>query len=266
MQTRAMTIRLELELAPECLTGRAVPDSGTHRRFSGWLGLVAAIDALLADLDEGADMTDTIAPGVAVITRDDPAYDDVRHAWNLAVDQRPAAVALPSTAAEVVAAVEYAASRGLRTAPQATGHNALRASLEDTVLVKTERMTAVDVDPERRIARVEAGALWQDVTLAAAEHGLIGLAGSSPDVGVAGYALGGGLSWLARSKGLATNHVVAIEAVLADGPQVRADRDNEPDLFWAMRGGGGSFAVATAFEIELFPITEIYGGMFAYPS
>jgi FAD/FMN-containing dehydrogenase len=265
MQTRAMTIRLDLELAPECLTGRAIPDRGAHRKFSGWLGLVAAIDALLADFDQGADMTDTIAPGVAVVTPDDPHYDDARRAWNLAVDQRPAAVALPSSVDEVVAAVEYAASRGLQVAPQSTGHNPLSASLEDTVLLKTERLCGVSIDPQRRIARVEAGALWQDVTSAAAEHGLIGLAGSSPDVGVAGYALGGGLSWLARSKGLATNHVVSIEAVLADGTQVRASADENPDLFWAMRGGGGSFAVATAFEIELFPITDIYAGMFVYP-
>jgi FAD/FMN-containing dehydrogenase len=265
MQTRAMTIRLDLELAPECLSGRAIPDRGAHRKFSGWLGLVAAIDALLADFDQGTDMTDTIAPGVTVITPDDPHYDDARRAWNLAFDQRPAAVALPTSVDEVVAAVEYAASRGLQVAPQSTGHNPLHHSLEDTVLLKTERMCAVTIDPERRVARVEAGALWQDVTAAAYEHGLIGLAGSSPDVGVAGYALGGGLSWLARDKGLATNHVVSIEAVLADGTVVRAAADENPDLFWAMRGGGGAFAVATAFEIELFPITEIYAGMLVYP-
>ena len=210
-------------------------------------------------------MTDTIVPGVAVVTPDEPHYDDARRAWNLAADQRPAAVALPTNVDEVVAAVEYAASRGLQVAPQSTGHNALSASLEDTVLLKTERMCAVTVDPHRRIAHVESGALWQDVTAAAAEHGLIGLAGSSPDVGVAGYALGGGLSWLARDKGLAANHVVSIEAVLADGTVVRASADEHPDLFWAMRGGGGSFAVATAFEIELFPITDIYAGMFVYP-
>jgi FAD/FMN-containing dehydrogenase len=260
-----MTIRLDLELAPECLSGRAIPDRGAHRKFSGWLGLVAAIDALLADFDQGTEMTDTIAPGVTVITPDEPHYDDARRAWNLAFDQRPAAVALPTSVDEVVAAVEYAASHGLQVAPQATGHNPLHHSLEDTVLLKTERMCAVTIDPERRVARVESGALWQDVTTAAYEHGLIGLAGSSPDVGVAGYALGGGLSWLARDKGLATNHVISIEAVLADGSVVRAAADENPDLFWAMRGGGGSFAVATAFEIELFPITEIYAGMLVYP-
>jgi FAD/FMN-containing dehydrogenase len=254
MQTRAVTIRLDLELSPDCLTGRATPDRGAHRKFSGWLGLVAAIDALL---DQGPEMTDTIAPGVTIVTPDDPHYDDARRAWNLAFDQRPAAVALPSSVDEVVAAVEFAASRGLQVAPQATGHNPYSVSLEDTVLLKTERLVGVTIDPVARTARVEAGALWQDVTAAAAEHGLIALAGSSPDVGVAGYALGGGLSWLAREKGLASNHVVAIEAVLADGSPVRATAAEHPDLFWAMRGGGGSFAVATAYEIELFPINEI---------
>ncbi|MEA2478102.1 MAG: hypothetical protein QOJ07_24 [Thermoleophilaceae bacterium] len=264
MHSRARTIRLELEHSPDSLTGRACPDCGADKEFSGWLGMVAAIDALLAD--QGDPMSDSMTmPTLALVTPDDVGYDAARQAFNLLADQRPAAVARPTSAAEVAAVVSYARENGLRIAPQSTGHNPPTASLAGSVLLRTDRMRGVTIDAERRVAYVEAGAEWEDVTTKAAEHGLAGLAGSSPNVGVAGYALGGGLSWLARSKGLATNHVIAFEVVMADGRQVRVDRDNEPELFWALRGGGGSFAVATAFEIELFPIAEVYAGMLVFP-
>ena len=136
----------------------------------------------------------------AVVLPHDPRWNEARVAWNLAVDQQPAAVALPESAADVMAVVRWARSRGLRVAPQGTGHNAAAmGSLAHTVLVKTERMRGVEIDAERRIARVEAGVLWAEVSEAAAEHGLAALAGSSPDVGVVGYSLGGGISWLATS-------------------------------------------------------------------
>jgi hypothetical protein len=126
-------------------------------------------------------------------------------------------------------------------------------------------MRGVAIDPEQRIARVEAGTLWLEVVEAAAPHGLAALAGSSPDVGVVGYTLGGGMSFLGRKHGLAANHVHAIELVTADGRLVRADRDHEPDLFWALRGGGGSIGVVTAIEFELLPITQAYAGILWYP-
>jgi FAD/FMN-containing dehydrogenase len=107
--------------------------------------------------------------------------------------------------------------------------------------------------------------IWIEVVEAAAEHGLAALAGSSPDVGVVGYTLGGGLSWLVRKYGLAANKVTAVELVTADGRLVRADRDNEPDLFWALRGGGGSFGVVTALEFRLYPLTEVYAGVMFWP-
>ena len=125
------------------------------------------------------------------------------------------------------------------------------ASLEDAILVKTERMRRVEIDAAARRARVEGGAVWADVVEPAAEQGFVVLHGSSPDVGVAGYSLGGGMGWLARSRGLSANSVTAVEVVTADGRLVRADRDNEPDLFWAVRGGGGNFGVVTALEIQL---------------
>ena len=204
-------------------------------------------------------------PGRVVIP-EDVRFDEARRAWNLAVDQRPAAVAFPESPQDVAAVVLFAREFGLRVAAQGTGHSAgPLGSLEDTILLKTERMRGVSVDSARRTARVEAGVAWLEVVEAAAQHGLAALAGSSPDVGVVGYTLGGGLSFLGRKHGLAANHVRAIELVTADGRLVRADPENEPDLFWALRGGGGSFAIVTAIEFELFPITRAYAGILWYP-
>ena len=192
----------------------------------------------------------------------DPGYDEARTPWNVAVDQRPAAVAYPVDADEVSDVVRVAAAAGLRIAPQGTGHNAgPLGPLDDVVLLRTSAMTGVLVDPERRVARVQAGALWQDVVEAAAAHGLAALHGSSPDVGVVGYSLGGGIGWYARQLGMATNSVVGVDLVLADGSQLRADADTNPDVFWAVRGGGGNFGVVTAMELRLFDIETAYAGM-----
>ena len=201
-----------------------------------------------------------------MVVPDDERFGSARQAWNLAVDQRPAAVVLPESAADVAAAVRYAAQHGLRVAAQGTGHNAgPLASLADTVLIKTERMRGIRIDPVARTARVQAGVVWLDVVHAAARHGLAALAGSSPDVGVIGYTIGGGVSFLGRKYGLAANSVLAIEVVTADGRLVRADAEHEPDLFWALRGGGGSFGVVTGLEFRLYPITEAYAGVLWYP-
>jgi len=201
-----------------------------------------------------------------VVLHSDQRFDGARRAWNLAIDQRPAAVVFPESAAEVAAAVGYAAERGLRIAAQGTGHNAgPLGALTDTVLLRTDRMRGIRVDPAARTARAEAGVVWLDVVQAAAEHGLAALAGSSPDVGVVGYTLGGGMSFLGRRYGLAANNVVAAEVVTADGHLVRADAEHEPDLFWALRGGGGSFGIVTALEFRLFPHTQAYAGALWYP-
>jgi hypothetical protein len=201
-----------------------------------------------------------------VVLPGDGRFDDARRAWNLAIDQRPAAVAFPESDADVAAAVRYAAGRGLRVAAQGTGHNTgPLGPLADTMLVRTDKMRGIRIDPQARTARVQAGVVWIDVVQAAARHGLAALAGSSPDVGVTGYTLGGGLSFLGRKYGLAANNVVAAEIVTADGRQVRADAGHEPDLFWALRGGGGSFGVVTALEFRLFPHTHAYAGALWYP-
>jgi FAD/FMN-containing dehydrogenase len=196
----------------------------------------------------------------------DPGYDQARQAWNLHVDQRPAFVVFPESADDVVAIVDHARRHGLRIAPQGTGHNASPIAWDaNTVLLSTSRMRSVVIDVPRRRARVAAGTLWLEVTAPASEHGLAPLAGSSPDVGVVGYCLGGGVSWLARMHGLAANSVLAIELVTADGRLRRVDAEHDADLFWALRGGGGSFGVVTAMEIALHPMPELYAGAMFWP-
>ena len=195
-----------------------------------------------------------------------PGWDEARKAWDLAVDQHPAAIALPESVAGVAAAVGFARRHGLRVATQGTGHNAAPLGpLGDTVLVKTHRMRQVRIDPDARTARAQAGAVWADVVGPAAGHGLAALAGSSPNVGVVGYTLGGGMGWLGRAYGLSASNVESFEAVTADGRLVRADACTEPDLFWALRGGGGSFAVVTAVGLRLFGVTEVYAGLLWWP-
>jgi FAD/FMN-containing dehydrogenase len=203
--------------------------------------------------------------GEVVLPRD-AGWDTARPAWNLSVDQRPVAVVFAEAAGDVAAVVEVAGAHGMRVAAQGTGHSAApMGPLEGTILIKTSRMRDVEIDAEAKRARVGAGALWGEVVPAAAERGLAALAGSAKDVGVVGYTLGGGIGWLARRHGLACSSVLAVEAVTADGRIVRADVDGEPDLFWAVRGGGGSFAIVTALEFALYPVAKVYAGALFWP-
>jgi FAD binding domain/Berberine and berberine like len=204
--------------------------------------------------------------GGKIVLPQDGGWDDARVAWNLAVDQQPAAVVFPESVEDVVAAVELARAFELRVAAQGTGHNAgPLGRLDDTILVRTDRLRGIEVDPERRIARVDAGVRSAELVEAAARHRLSPLPGSSPDVGVVGYTLGGGFSWFGRKYGLAANSVHAVELVTADGRFVRADSEHDPDLFWALRGGGGTFGVVTALELRLVPVTEVYAGILWWP-
>jgi hypothetical protein len=207
-----------------------------------------------------SEATELVRPG-------EDGWDSARAAWNLAIDQRPAMVARPGGVEEVAAVVKFARENGLRVAVQAAGHSAgaLAGVGEDTLLLKTGRMIGAEVDAENRRARVGAAAKWRDVGALASPLGLAGLSGSSAEVGVVGYTLGGGQGWLARKYGLACNSVLAAEVVTADGEVVRADREHEPDLFWALRGGGGNFGAVTALEFELYPVAELYAGMLAWP-
>jgi FAD/FMN-containing dehydrogenase len=203
----------------------------------------------------------------AVVAPGDADYESARLAWNLTAQQRPALVVVADRPDDVLAAVNFAREHGLRVAAQGTGHNAgPLGEADDAILVKTHKMRGVEIDAEARIARVEAGAQWKDVAGPASELGLAALAGSSPDVGVVGYSLGGGMGWLARKLGLATNSVTAIEIVTADGRLVRADEHEHSDLFWALRGGGGNFGVVTAMEFRLYEIPSIVAGAMIWPA
>jgi FAD/FMN-containing dehydrogenase len=148
-------------------------------------------------------------------------------------------------------------------AVQGGGHGHPRAA-NDALLVNFAGMTHVEMASDR-IARVEAGAKWRDVIAAAATHGLAPLNGFSGTVGVSGYLLGGGIGWLTREYGAAAGSLRAAQVVTADGRLLRVDDRNHADLFWALRGGGGNFGVVTSFELELYPVKEIFGGFVAYP-
>jgi FAD/FMN-containing dehydrogenase len=202
----------------------------------------------------------------AVVSPADAAYHEARLAWNLAADQHPAAVVFPENESDVAFAVAYAREAGLRVSVQGTGHNPMPlGEMRDSILIRTSRMRQVDIDPGARRARVQAGAIWSDVAGPANAHGLAALVGSSPDVGVVGYSLGGGIGYLGRKHGIQANSVTAIELVTADGELVRVDADHDPDLFWALRGGGGNFGVVTAMEFRLYPVSALYGGWLIWP-
>jgi len=197
-----------------------------------------------------------------------PHYDTARRAWNLHADQRPAAVCVATSVEHVQAAVGYARAHRLRIAARTTGHLAQTLpDLRDTLLLRLELHDGdVSVDPAARIARIKAGARWGDVVEAVAPHGLAVMHGSSPSVGVIGYLLGGGLSFYGRAHGLAVNHVRAFEVVTADGTRRRVDHHNGAELFYALRGGGGSFAIVTAVELGLLPYAEVTGGAMFFPA
>ena len=201
---------------------------------------------------------------VLVRDHDDPAALELEAAaWNVAVSHRPAVVVAASCATDVVAAVRFARGEGLSVAVQGTGHGATSA-FDDGVLVTTRRMADVTVDLERHTARVGAGAVWRDVVAATAPHGLAPLSGSASGVGVAGFTLGGGMGLLSRKHGFAADRVRSLDVVTADGRLRHVAARTEPDLFWALRGGKGSFGVVTALELELVELPELVAGALVY--
>ena len=202
----------------------------------------------------------------SVLAPGDEGWDEARIPWNVAFDQQPALIVVPSNSADVQAVVRFALANGLRLVPQGTGHGvASLGDVSDAVLVRMHNLRNVEIDVEAQQIRVGAGAIWGDVVTPAAEHGFAVLHGSSPDVGVAGYTLGGGLGWLARKHGLAANSLTAIELVTADGEFHRVDHTHERDLFFALRGGGGNFGIVTAFEYKLFPLETVFAGWLIWP-
>ncbi|WP_308282864.1 FAD-binding oxidoreductase [Pseudonocardia nigra] len=194
-----------------------------------------------------------------VLRRGAEGFDGERAGFQTASRHEPDVLVGATGAEDVRAAVTFAAERGLPVTVEATGHGRAVPALGG-VLIQTRRMTGVSVDPAGRTVRIEAGVRWGQVIDAAAVHGLTPLSGSSPEVGAVGYTLGGGLGLLARTYGYAADHVRSIDVVTGDGEARHVTADSDPDLFWALRGGGGGFGVVTALEIDLVPVATIYGG------
>lgn len=200
-----------------------------------------------------------------VLLGGDDDFDQARKPWNAAVDQPVAAVVEAAGPADVAAVVRYAREAGLAVAAQPNGHGAV-GGLDGVILLRTGALNTLRVDPGARTARAGAGVAWGQVQAAAGPHGLTGLAGSSPIVSVTGFTLGGGIGWFGRRYGWAADSVTAFEVVDARGDQARVTAGSDADLFWALRGGGGDFALVTAIEFDLHPAPELYGGRQVWPA
>ncbi|TIQ24539.1 MAG: FAD-binding oxidoreductase, partial [Mesorhizobium sp.] len=182
-------------------------------------------------------------------------YDTARAVWNGAIDRRPHLIARCIGAADVVAAVRFARDRDLAIAIRGGGHNvAGTAVCDDGIVIDLSAMRGVRVDPADRTAWVQGGALWGDVDHETQAHGLATTGGIVSHTGVAGLTLGGGIGWLMRKHGLAVDNLLTVDVVTADGELLRASADEHPDLFWALRGGGGNFGVVTSFEFRLHSV------------
>ncbi|WP_033338576.1 FAD-binding oxidoreductase [Catenuloplanes japonicus] len=206
--------------------------------------------------------TETLAALVdgPVLTPEDAGYAEETATWNLAMIGRPIVAVGATSVADVQAAIRYATDHDLPIAVTATGHGQARPA-DGALLLNLRRLNGISIDADAATATVGAAVELQDLVDAAAKHGLAPLAGSSPNVGVVGYALGGGLSsTLGRTYGWAADHVRSAEIVTADGLVRRIDAQHEPDLFWAIRGGKGNFGVVTSLTIGLVPVTRMYAG------
>src|SRR5215217_2846669 len=191
-------------------------------------------------------------------------YEEASRAWNLNAHQSPALVVVAGGAADVLAAVRFAREGGMGVGVMATGHG-VGAACDGGVLINTSRMRGVRVDPVAQTARVEGGALWEDVIPEAQAHGLAGLVGSSSHVGVVGYTMGGGFGWLGRKYGFNATGVREADVVTAEGKLLRVSADEHEDLFWGLKGGGGNFGIVTSLVFDLYPLTSVYGGNIFYP-
>lgn len=196
----------------------------------------------------------------------EPGYVEEADCYDRSVVHQPALIVGAAHADDVVAAVRFARDHGLGVAVQVTGHGVALPADGTALLISTRRMNGHRVDAERRTVRLEAGVLWQDVIPTAAEHGLAPLSGSAPFVGAVSYTLGGGIGLLSRRYGYAADHVRRIEVVTADGEPHTVSAQENPDLFWALRGGKGNFGVVTALEADLVEVPRLYGGGLFFPA
>jgi hypothetical protein len=201
-----------------------------------------------------------------IITPRHPAYADARKVWNGMIDRRPSLIARPRTPASVAAVVRLAREHQIAFAIRGGGHNVAGSAVCDGgVVCDLSAMRAVAVDGATRTARAQGGATWLEFDRAAHTIGMATTGGMVSTTGIGGLTLGGGLGWLMRAHGLACDQLVSVELVTADGRSVTCDADYNPDLFWAVRGGGGNFGVATAFTYRLHPVDVVLGGLLMYP-
>jgi FAD/FMN-containing dehydrogenase len=201
-----------------------------------------------------------------VLRAEDAGYDDARAVYNGLIDRSPAVIVRCRTTADVVAALAFARGAGLEVSIRGGGHNvAGRAVTDGGVMIDLAEMKGISIDPEEATARVEGGVIWRELNHAAGEHGLAVTGGVISPTGVAGYTLGGGLGWLMAKHGLAADNLLGIELVTATGEVLDVGADSHPDLFWALRGGGGNFGVATSLTFRLHPHETIVGGLIAHP-
>ena len=205
--------------------------------------------------------------GGDIVAPSHPDYDAARRVWNVMIDRRPALIVRPRHAADVQAAVNLAREQHLPLAIRGGAHGvAGMATCNDGVVIDFSAMKAITVDPTKRTARAEAGVKWVEFDAATQAHGLATTGGTVGDTGIAGLTLGGGFGWLEGTFGMTADNLLAAEVVLADGRLVRASDDENPDLFWALRGGGGNFGAVTSFEYRLHPLgPTIVGGLIVHP-
>jgi len=200
-----------------------------------------------------------------IITADDPGYDDARAVWNAMSDKRPLAIVRAEQVADVVGAVNFAREGGLELSVRGGGHSAPGFGTNDAgVVIDLSLMRYVHIDPQTRTARAGGGATWGDFNYATHAFGLATTGGIISTTGVAGLTLGGGIGYLTRGYGLSVDNLLSVDIVTADGRYRRASQDENADLFWALRGGGGNFGVASSLEFQLHPVNDVYVGIFFY--
>ncbi|MEA2598608.1 MAG: hypothetical protein QOF01_5077 [Thermomicrobiales bacterium] len=201
-----------------------------------------------------------------IIHPEDEGYDAARAVWNGMIDRRPALIARCADTTDVVAAVRFAREQGLAVAIRGGGHNAAGLAVADGALVvDLTAMNAVEVDPERRTATAGGGTTWGVFDAATQAHGLATTGGAISTTGIGGLTLGGGLGYLMRSYGLACDNLIAAEVVTAEGQAVTASEEENPDLLWGLRGGGGNFGVVTSLTFRLHPVSTVLGGLIVHP-